>query len=106
MPVRPGSIPVENVDHDTGVCAGTVGRNGRNVPAARSFAMLGSLPSFIHFSVYLASAPSKPRTMTFWPALATGERRKKTRTERRNVRRIKGADDSRHFSCNRLKGTE
>ena len=23
MPVRPGSIPVENVDHETGVCAGT-----------------------------------------------------------------------------------
>ena len=51
MPVRPGSMPVENVDHDTGVCAGMVGRSGRNVPAARNFARFGSLPSFIHRSV-------------------------------------------------------
>jgi hypothetical protein len=51
MPVRPGSIPVLNVDHDTGVCAGVVGRSGRNVPWERNLARFGSFPSFIHRSV-------------------------------------------------------
>jgi hypothetical protein len=51
MPVRPGSMPVLKVDHDTGVWAGVVGRSGRNVPFARSLARFGSFPSFIHRSV-------------------------------------------------------
>src|ERR1041385_3360087 len=83
IPVRPGSMPVENVDHDTGVCAGTVGRSGRNVPSARSRARFGSFPSFIHFSVYLASTPSNPRTITFcWACAAIGISRAHARSKR------------------------
>ncbi len=65
MPCRPGLRPVEKVDHETGVCDGIVGRRGEKVPWDRSFARFGSFPSFIHCSVSLASAPSKPRMISF-----------------------------------------
>ena len=70
MPWRPGERPVEKVDQETGVCDGMVERSGEKVPWARSFARLGSLPSSIHFSVSLASTPSKPRITSFCPEVA------------------------------------
>ena len=43
MPWRPGFKPVENVDHDTGVCDGIVDSSGANVPCWRNAARWGSL---------------------------------------------------------------
>jgi hypothetical protein len=57
--------PVEKVDQETGVCEGIVGRRGEKLPCARSLARFGSFPSSIHFWVSLASAPSKPRMISF-----------------------------------------
>src|SRR5688500_11117964 len=87
MPCRPGLRPVEKVDQDTGVCDGMVGRNGEKVPWDRSFARFGSLPSFIHCSVSLASAPSKPRMISFlsdgWATAPEIEEADRQRTARR-----------------------
>src|SRR5450759_600775 len=43
--VRPGERPVENVDHDTGVCAGIVGVSAEKPPFAASAARFGRRPS-------------------------------------------------------------
>ena len=62
--MRPGERPVENVDHETGVCAGIVGRSCENPPFFASAARFGSLPSSIIFFTSAWSAPSNPRTTT------------------------------------------
>src|SRR5512141_107937 len=70
--VRPGERPVENVDHETGVCAGIVGVSGENPPFAASAARFGRRPSATPFATRAWSAPSNPRTMTREGTAAAG----------------------------------
>jgi hypothetical protein len=45
MPWPPGSRPVMNVDHATGLCGGMVVSSAANPPAATSRAKFGSRPA-------------------------------------------------------------
>jgi hypothetical protein len=50
-PWPPGSSPVMNVDHATGLCGGIVVPSGANDPAAANLAKFGSFPFAINSRV-------------------------------------------------------
>jgi hypothetical protein len=65
MPCPPGFVPVANVDHATGVCAGRVVATRANPPCSRSRARWGSWSCSSNRETMPGSRPSRPMTMTF-----------------------------------------
>src|ERR1700693_865971 len=93
----PGSRPVENVAHDTGVCAGTVGRSGEYPPRAFNAARFGSRPDASICSMTWESTPSNPSTTTragFAGSAGRGAERAKNSAAAATVRILMGAPSS------------
>ena len=66
IPCPPGLVPVANVDHATGVCAGYVVRTREYPPSSRRRARFGSSPRSSIGSTIFGSRPSSPITITFF----------------------------------------
>ena len=90
MPWPPGFVPVANVDHATGVCAGVVVANRAEPPDARRRARCGNSPALSISSTMVGSNPSSPRTIVRRArgtrALASAARRVLSHADRAHAR--------------------
>src|SRR5271156_904747 len=68
IPCEPGPAPLMKLAQATGLCGGMLVPSSLKPPDVRSFARLGSRPSFIMLSERRGSMPSTPMMMIFLPA--------------------------------------